>query len=112
VRALDDRQLSNIAVVDLLPGGFEVIRSSVSRSGYDWQADYLDIREDRVLFYGSFGPRITELSYKVKLTAPGSFVIPSSTAESMYDREIRAVSVSGSFIVSPAQDEQGKASDK
>lgn len=110
VRALDDRQLSNIAVVDLLPGGFEVIRSSVSRSSDDWQADHLDIREDRVLFYGRFGPRITELSYKVKLTASGTFVIPPSTAESMYDRAIRAVSGSGSFIVTPGQDEQGKAS--
>jgi len=32
IRSLKETQLSNIAVIDLLPGGFEVIRSSVSRT--------------------------------------------------------------------------------
>ena len=103
VRALDDRRLDNIAIIDLLPGGFEVLRRSVSATARDWRADYLDIREDRVVFYGSFGSQLRELKYRVKLTAAGSFVIPSSYAESMYDRSIRANTVPGRFEVVASQ---------
>ncbi len=99
VRALGDKKLTNIAVVDLLPGGFEVIRSSVERTAYNWRADYVDVREDRVVYYGDFDSSLRELTYKVKLTAAGSFVIPPSFAESMYDRSVRAVSKAGLFTV-------------
>ena len=103
IRSLDESVLTNIAVIDLLPGGFEIIRSSVPRTAYDWQADYVDVREDRVLFYGSFGSRITELSYKVKLTASGTFMVPPSYAESMYDRSIRAITPASTFTVISAK---------
>jgi len=103
IRALDGKSLSNIAVIDLLPGGFEVIRSSVSRTAYNWRADYVDVREDRVVYYGDFDGRLKELTYKVKLTAAGNFVIPPSYAESMYDRSIRAISPAGSFKVVASQ---------
>ncbi|OUS24764.1 alpha-2-macroglobulin [Gammaproteobacteria bacterium 45_16_T64] len=99
VRGLLSKTLTNIAVIDLLPGGFEVIRSSVSRKAYGWRADYVDIREDRVVFYGSFDSSVRELTYKVKLTAAGKFSIPPSFAESMYDRSITAISTAGVFDV-------------
>lgn len=103
VRALDGRSLKNIAVVDLLPGGFEIIRSSVSRKTFSWRADYVDIREDRIVFYGDFDSKVRELTYKVKLTAAGDFTIPPSYAESMYDRSLRAISKSGRFNVTTSQ---------
>ena len=53
IRALK-KPVTNVAVVDLLPGGFEVVRSSVPRTAYNWRADYVDVREDRVVFYGTF----------------------------------------------------------
>lgn len=99
VRALNNNYLTNVAVIDLLPGGFEVIRSSVERTTYNWKADYIDIREDRIVYYGNFDSNITELTYRVKLTASGTFVIPPSVAESMYDRSIRGRSKTGTFIV-------------
>lgn len=99
VRALDGKQLTNVAVIDLLPGGFEVVRSSVSRTAYGWKADYIDIREDRVVYYGAFDSTVRELTYRVKLSSAGDFVIPPSYAESMYDRSIRSVSKAGRFKV-------------
>ena len=99
VRALDGRSLRNIAIVDLLPGGFEVIRNSVPRTAYGWVADYVDIREDRVIYYGNVDSSVTELSYKVKLTSSGSFLVPPSYAESMYDRSIKASTKSSRFNV-------------
>lgn len=103
IRALEGQSLTNIAVIDLLPGGFEIIRSSVARTAYNWRADYIDIREDRVVYYGSFDSTMRELTYKVKLTSAGEFTIPPSYAESMYDRSIRAISVAGKFTVTPSQ---------
>ena len=102
IRALNGKSLSNIAVIDLLPGGFEVIRDSVARSNGSWRADHFDIREDRIVYYGGFGSSVRELTYKVKLTASGTFVIPPSYAESMYNRSIRAISMAGFFTVTPS----------
>jgi uncharacterized protein YfaS (alpha-2-macroglobulin family) len=102
VRALEGT-VSNVAVIDLLPGGFEVLRDSIAREAGRWHADYTDIREDRVVFYGSFGPAVTELGYRVKLTARGRFVVPPATAEAMYDRSARAQTPGGHFEVTAAQ---------
>ncbi len=102
VRSLSQRAITNVAIVDLLPGGFEVVRSSIERAANRWSADHVDVREDRVIFYGTVGPRIRELSYRVKLTAAGQFVIPSTSADAMYDRSVRAVTGVARFIVKPA----------
>lgn len=99
VRAIDNATVSNVAVVDLLPAGFEVVRSSVSRTAFHWRADYVDIREDRVIYYGDFGSTVRELTYKVKLTSAGDFIVPAAYAESMYDRSIRAMSKAGAIRV-------------
>lgn len=103
IRTLDGKLHRNIAIIDLLPGGFEVIRSSVSRTAYNWRADYIDIREDRVVFYGDVDGSVRELSYKVKLSSAGTFIIPSSYAESMYDRSLRAISEAGKFVVTDTE---------
>lgn len=103
VRSVGREAVSNVAVVDLLPGGFEVIRSSVPRQSSYWSADYVDIREDRVVFYGSFGSRVTELRYRAKLTAAGRFVVPPAYAGSMYDRSVHGRSVAGSFSVADSE---------
>jgi uncharacterized protein YfaS (alpha-2-macroglobulin family) len=97
------RPRSNVAVVDMLPGGFEVQTETVRNQYQDWYAEYKDVREDRVVIYGSFSDRVTEISYRVKMTASGDFVLPSAFAGSMYDRSIQARTSPGRFQVRPAQ---------
>ncbi len=101
VRAKDERHVTNVAIVDLLPGGFEVVRDSMRRSGSirSWR-HYEDIREDRVVIYGDFGPKVSKFEYRAKVTAAGEFVIPSAYAGSMYDRTLHARTVPGHFTVS------------
>ena len=101
LRALGEA-VADVAVVDLLPGGFEVLRDSVPRTASGWQAEYVDVREDRVVFYGHFGTSVRELRYRVRATAAGEFVIPPPYAEALYDRAVRAEGVAGSLTVSPA----------
>ena len=97
------RPRSNVAVVDMLPGGFEVLTESIRNQYQDWYPDYKDVREDRVVIYGTFSDRITEIRYRVKLTNPGNFVLPSAFAGSMYDRSIQARTRPGRFEVKAVQ---------
>ena len=123
LRSLDSGYLNNIAVIDLLPGGFEVVRESLPREQQigimpmprpgpqstiypppgGWAPDYVDIREDRVVLYGSFGPEVTTIEYRVRATAAGEFVVPGAYAEGMYQRNVRAIGAAGRLQVSAAQ---------
>ncbi len=97
IRALE-RARSNVAIVDLLPGGFEVDTDSVSGGGR-WGADHIEVREDRVVVYGTFGTAMTEISYTVKLTSTGNFTVPSAYANSMYDLRVQARTAPSRFEV-------------
>jgi alpha-2-macroglobulin len=147
MRALKD-PLYDMAIVDLLPGGFEIIAEprvsakpkqdaggeGATRSGGEgegngsgdgeaasegegeggdapkysppigskkstWSPDYVDIREDRVVLYGAVEKEVKTFIYRVKATNTGSFVVPPTFAESMYDRSIQARSLGGRITV-------------
>ena len=103
VRATKLKNIANIAIVDLLPGGFEVIRESLSRRAGVWQTDYIDIREDRIVFYGDITNRVTEITYTVRVTAAGKFTVPASFAEAMYDRSLSGLSSASEVVVTVAK---------
>lgn len=94
VRNLADRRLDNLAVIDLLPAGFEVVAGDL-RSGPGTVAgtSYAELREDRTLFYlvlmanGEWS-----VTYRMKAVCPGSFIVPPAMAEDMYDRGRHGVS--------------------
>ena len=90
---------SNVAVVDMLPGGFEVLTETMRDQYGTWNVDYKDIREDRVVIYGTFADRISEIRYRVKVTSAGDFVVPAAYAGSMYDRSIQSNTKPGRFQV-------------
>ena len=91
--------ISNVAVTDLLPGGFEIVTESVRRHYGGWSSDYLDVREDRLVYYGSFNERMVELRYRVKATSPGEFAAPAAHAAAMYHRSVRGRSAAGRLVV-------------
>lgn len=102
VRTLDRAYVPNVVLIDLLPGGFEVIRDSVPRRSGGWRSDYVDVREDRVVFYAGFSHDLTELRYRVKATAAGTFTVPSASAASMYDPDIRSHTAASILTVKAA----------
>ncbi|MBN1626398.1 MAG: alpha-2-macroglobulin family protein, partial [Deltaproteobacteria bacterium] len=99
IRAINGRDVKNVAVTDMFAGCFSPDTQSVRANEY--RMDYIDVREDRVVFYGSFTDQITELSYTVRVTAPGEFTAPPAFAESLYDSRIRARSLAGKISVQP-----------
>ena len=125
VRSLDKAQVASVALVDVLPGGLEpVLQTAAEADGGagsggggasanapmwqrrlggrgNWQIDYADVREDRVVFYGNVGKDMLETTYKVRATNVGEFVVPAAYGEAMYDRRIFARSAAGKFKVTP-----------
>lgn len=119
VRAIGRDNIDSIAIQDLLPGGFEpVIQNPDTAAGSDedqaespsawkdrlatggnWRAYYADIREDRVVLYGSVGNELAEYQYKIKATSAGVFNIPPVYAEAMYEPTVQAHSGSGKMRV-------------
>ncbi|HEU4531984.1 MAG TPA: hypothetical protein VFR59_12400, partial [Steroidobacteraceae bacterium] len=127
-RALDRKTITDVALVDLLPGGFELVippRESLSTlyqagptdSASDVPAadsyqsctfcsatsrtwlQYADAREDRVVFYANLDGNFHELTYRIKATNVGQYAVPPAYGEAMYDRSSRARSLAGSIEV-------------
>lgn len=120
LRGLQQAEMRHIAIVDLLPGGFDVIMdpprpgpASASAKADDgagddgdggttpsvlplgsskstWRPDFIDVREDRVVLYGTVGPNAREFVYRIRATNTGRYTVPPLFGESMYDRSIQA----------------------
>ena len=85
-----------------MAGGFEIITESVRDRHDRWTPDYRDVRDDRLVLYGSFGESLTEIRYRVKATSPGEFVAPAAHARAMYHRSVRGRSAPGRLTVEGA----------
>lgn len=102
LRAIEGGAFQNVAIVDLLPGGFEVVMDSLPRGGMadaGYRPDYVDIREDRVVIFGTVSSSVQEFTYRTKATNKGRYAIPPVFAESMYDRAVQARGVGGRMSV-------------
>lgn len=95
-RALDNQYHENTALVDLLPGGFEVVSDSVQLQSMD----YVDVREDRVIYFGTIGPETRELTYRIKATNIGNFIVPPMYGMSMYNPLVKSLGKAATIIVS------------
>ncbi len=112
---------SPVAVVDLLPGGVESVLelqpvadssspgadpASAQRTGFgalpigvaaksNWVPEHVDVRDDRLVLYGTVGRDAGTFSYRVRATNPGVFQAPPAFAEGMYDRKVSGVGTAG-----------------
>lgn len=113
-RALDRSAISNVALTDLLPGGFEPVINERAQgeppkdknkpnlrigSSSGWGAEYADVREDRVVLYGTVDTSMSEFVYRIRATNAGTFIVPPAYGESMYERSIQARSAAGKITV-------------
>ena len=127
VRATQPDHYSQVAVVDLLPGGVEPVievqpSSDSSAPGYDpaiqsnrpsnlpvgvpgksnWRPQFIDVRDDRLIIYGVATPTASTFVYRVKATNPGTFQVSPILVEGMYQRNINGLGLTGKLeIVKP-----------
>jgi hypothetical protein len=100
VRSLKKQALTNVAIVDLLPGGFEVADSSVHAGVSTISGvDYVDLREDRAVFFATVPVSALEIDYQIKSCNRGDFIVPPVFAASMYERNIKGRGVGGKITV-------------
>lgn len=117
IRATGNKGVGDVAIVDLLPGGFEPVMQMPAEPGSDnspnatpssptirvtgstWNPDYTDVREDRVVIYGAAMPDVQEFVYRIRATTAGKFIVPPAYGESMYDRRVQARAPSGQFLI-------------
>ncbi len=109
MRSTDGKTHYNLAVVDLLPGGFDPVFKRggssggmvgrLSMSGSSWRPKYADVREDRVVLYGDVGDTVAEFAYRIKATTRGEFTVPPAYGESMYDENVKARSLGAKIKV-------------
>jgi uncharacterized repeat protein (TIGR01451 family) len=100
VRGIANRDITNVAVLDLLPGGFEVVSESIQTGTCRYGAmDYADVHEDRVAVFGTVNNDETTITYRIKATNKGTYAVPPPQAEAMYHLKIRARGVSGQLTV-------------
>jgi uncharacterized protein YfaS (alpha-2-macroglobulin family) len=89
-----DAQPREVALIDLLPGGFEVDlasealaqRRSLVAGADAWAPHYVDVREDRVVLYGFVDDRARRFVYRIKPTNRGRYMVPPVLIEGFYDR--------------------------
>src|SRR5262249_47372036 len=100
VRSLKEQALTNVAIIDLLPGGFEVIDSSLRPGVSSIRGiDYVDVREDRAIFFGTAPRAALQIDYDIKSCNRGEFVVPPAFSQSLYDRGVKSRGVGGKIIV-------------
>ncbi len=96
IRSLNNQAISNVAIVDLLPAGFELETNSLSQNTW---LDYYDAREDRVIFYGSVTKDIQKIIYRMRAINQGEYTIPAAYAAAMYDASLYGLAPSGKIKV-------------
>lgn len=150
VRAIDRPAISELAIVDLLPGGFEPVVQqtaapaneegdgeegggegeeneaeeqgggseeqpapgagvtaarpyalSIALPGATFEPEFGDVREDRVVLYGTAQSAVKELRYSVKATNVGTYTVPPIQASALYDSTVVARGTAGKLVVVP-----------
>lgn len=84
-----DSRIENVALTQIFPGGWEIINTDFAGYGTTAaQADYVDIRDDRVNFYFDLGARQSK-TFKVDLNASylGKYYRFGTQAEAMYNND-------------------------
>lgn len=95
IKSNSKNAIKDVAVVDLVPGCFEILPDSVETT----YLDSYEIREDRAVFYLTATQKMTEISYKAKIIAKGNFIVPPTMASALYDWDVKAHTTAGNLSV-------------
>ncbi len=87
-------KVSNIALSEKFPSGWEIRNDRIYRSDFSYPAgiDYQDFRDDRVYsFFSLAAGRSVTVSINLTAAYRGRFYLPAVSCEAMYDNSISAV---------------------
>jgi len=64
-----------------------------------WQAEFADLRDDRVVIYGGLTKNMVTFTYRVRASNTGSYQTPAAYAEAMYQPKVFARGKASKFSV-------------
>ncbi|MCA9732045.1 MAG: alpha-2-macroglobulin family protein [Deferribacteres bacterium] len=95
------QSMEEVALVQILPSGWEIENTRLSNEDRpEWMKkynagmeEYLDLRDDRAMWFFDLNHWNRELDFVLKINAvtPGEFTLPVTKAEAMYNRDYRAI---------------------
>ncbi|MFR9040221.1 MAG: alpha-2-macroglobulin family protein, partial [Bilophila wadsworthia] len=94
--------VSDAVIVDLLPGGFEmVLNSDIKGQNPSGEPGYKshDRREDRMIVFSDLAVEPSVFTYKIRAVNKGVYTLPPVQAEAMYNRSLQAHSAGGVMVV-------------
>ncbi len=91
ITARATNHLPNVAIVDLLPGGF--VAEEISGP-----ATFSEIREDRVVIYTNLSRQESVFTYHAQITAGGTFAIAPIRAMSLYNPSVSGTAIPSSPV--------------
>ena len=119
VRNLYSAPITNLAVVDRLPAGFEIENPRLGRDavtdvpGDPFDVAAMNLRDDRVELFGDLpGGGVRAFSYAVRAVTAGTFTAPPAQAEAMYDPDVLSTDVAGTVRVRGPWDPEPAALDE
>jgi len=102
-----DKQREYVVINDMLPAGFEIENPRLKTTPrLSWiptesqAAEYMDIRDDRLLIFTSLYPgREVKFYYSLRATCAGEFKVPPVAAECMYNPLVAGSASSGAVTI-------------
>lgn len=91
---LTSSKINNVVMLDRFGAGLEVENPRLGRGHANniplanklWNLDYMDLRDDRVAFFGALQPgEKVHVIYSLRATVAGEFYTPPISAEAMYE---------------------------
>jgi hypothetical protein len=98
IRAYGDRRIKNVALVDLLPGGF-ALETEDDSEGSTLFPEFVERREDRLIIFTDVAPHEQVFHYRLRAVSKGEFQVPPPYAEAMYDLSKKAKGHTGTIVV-------------
>jgi len=105
-------EITNIAVVDRFPAGWEIENPRLGRGVQVdwvkpeelWQPEYLDVRDDNLQVFGRLQPHETKkIVYSLRAVTAGQFTLPPVEASAMYHPKYWARAAGGKVSVAGAK---------
>ncbi len=93
-----DNNKRPVVMVDLLPGGFELVLNHKDDTKADWNLS-LYREEDRVIAYADVTKNELRITYHLRAINKGTYSLPSAYAEGLFDRNLQSRTTSSKVKV-------------
>lgn len=91
--------VKDCVISDLLPGGLEMLLDPAGKNSLPEAIKYIDRREDRMLIFADLDTNPLEYVWKTRAVTEGSFTVPPTYGEAMYNRYLNGQSSSGNLVI-------------